>query len=174
MAKVSAAKRELQAHPNRVKWLKFTESNFSCSTEPFATKKEEVKRERKSEAVRLRKWSSTEETHSTAKTFLFISLWIVYFAIYSRMQLALTQTYFLLCGILMHGRRHRAISLPEKLLDFLAFFVAFLSLKTKFIFNAPPHAPAKAFYLYLLHDTTNFSRKNGWKFSETIKKAENV
>jgi hypothetical protein len=54
----------------------------------------------------------------------------------------------------MHGRRHQATSLPEKLLHFLAFFIAILSLKTKFIFNAPPYASAKAFYLYLLHDTS--------------------
>lgn len=37
------------------------------------------------------------------------------------------------------------------------------SKKTKFIFNAPPYASAKAFYLYLLHDTSNFSRAQNEK-----------
>lgn len=89
-------------------------------------------------------------------SFLFglSSFWIVCFAIPStKCNWRSPKLYFLLCGILMHGRRHQAMSLPEKLLHFLAVFIAFLSLKTKFIFNAPPYASAKAFYLYLLHDT---------------------
>lgn len=127
---------------------------------------------RKSEAVRLRNRVQQKKLIQQRKQF-FCFFWIVCFAIRCKNAIGARPSCFLaVLRDLMHGRRQRAISCARKIVTFPDFLPSLA--ETKFYFNAPPYAPAKAFYLYLHRSTNKYSKKNEkWRKSLRVENFTN-